>query len=323
VELLERLLARGITPDALTDQTSAHDVHSYIPTGLSLPEAAQLRASDARQYADRSVQTMVRHVRAMVELLDRGSVVFDYGNNLRQRAKEGGCERAFAFPGFVPAYIRPEFCLGRGPFRWAALSGRPEDIFTIDAALLELFPEDAALARWLGMARSRVQFQGLPARICWLGLGQRERAGVLFNELVQSGRVTAPVVIGRDHLDCGSVASPNRETEGMLDGSDAISDWPLLNALVATASGASWVSFHHGGGVGIGYSQHAGQVCVADGTSEAELRLRRVLSNDPALGVLRHADAGYRAALDCARAQGLTVPMLGSASTAAEREPPA
>jgi len=313
VELLERLLARGVTPDALTDQTSAHDVQSYVPGGLSLLEAAELRARDARQYAERSVQTMVQHVRAMVELLDRGSVVFDYGNNLRQRAQEAGYERAFAFPGFVPAYIRPEFCLGRGPFRWAALSGRPEDIFSIDAALLELFPEDAALARWLGMARSRVQFQGLPARICWLGLGQRERAGVLFNELVRSGRVTAPVVIGRDHLDCGSVASPNRETEGMLDGSDAISDWALLNALVSTASGASWVSFHHGGGVGIGYSQHAGQVCVADGTPEAEARLRRVLTNDPALGVLRHADAGYPAAIECAREQGLRVPMPLSA----------
>jgi urocanate hydratase len=321
VELLERLIARGITPDVLTDQTSAHDVQSYVPTGLSLAEAAELRASDARQYATRSVHTMVRHVGALVELLDRGSVVFDYGNNLRQRAREAGFARAFAFPGFVPAYIRPEFCLGRGPFRWAVLSGRPEDIFTIDAALLELFPEDAALARWLGLARSRVQFQGLPARICWLGLGQRERAGVLFNELVRTGRVAAPVVIGRDHLDCGSVASPNRETEGMLDGSDAISDWPLLNALVATASGASWVSFHHGGGVGIGYSQHAGQVCVADGTPEAELRLRRVLHNDPALGVLRHADAGYHAALDCAQEQGLTLPL--PSARAAQQEPAA
>jgi len=309
VDLLRRLLERGITPDALTDQTSAHDVASYVPTGLSLAEAATLRSADPPAYGARSVSTMVEHVRAMVELLDRGSVVFDYGNNLRQRAREAGFARAFAFPGFVPAYIRPEFCLGRGPFRWAALSGRAEDIFAVDAALLELFPEDAALARWLGMARSRVQFQGLPARICWLGLGQRERAGVLFNELVRSGRVSAPIVIGRDHLDCGSVASPNRETEGMLDGSDAISDWPLLNALVATASGASWVSFHHGGGVGIGYSQHAGQVCVADGTPEAELRLRRVLHNDPALGVLRHADAGYDAALDCARAQRLELPM--------------
>jgi urocanate hydratase len=251
-----------------------------------------------------------------VELLDRGSVVFDYGNNLRQRAHEAGFARAFAFPGFVPAYIRPEFCLGRGPFRWAALSGRPEDIYTIDAALLELFPADAALRRWLGLARSRVQFQGLPARICWLGLGERARAGVLFNELVRQGRVAAPIVIGRDHLDCGSVASPNRETEGMLDGSDAISDWPLLNALVATASGASWVSFHHGGGVGIGYSQHAGQVCVADGTDQAERRLRRVLENDPALGVLRHADAGYPAAQACAERYGLEIPLPAARGTA-------
>jgi urocanate hydratase len=265
---------------------------------------------------------MVQHVEQMVQLLDRGSVVFDYGNNLRQRAHEAGLARAFAFPGFVPAYIRPEFCLGRGPFRWAVLSGKPEDIYTIDAALLELFPRDAALGRWLGMARSRVQFQGLPARICWLGLGQRARAGVLFNELVRSGRVSAPIVIGRDHLDCGSVASPNRETEGMLDGSDAISDWALLNALVSTASGASWVSFHHGGGVGIGYSQHAGQVIVADGTLEAQARLERVLTNDPALGVLRHADAGYPQALDCARQQGLTLPMAGSAGIPAPEVKP-
>jgi urocanate hydratase len=310
LELLARLLERNITPDALTDQTSAHDVLSYVPSGLDLAQCSALRSADPAGYARRSVATMREHVAQMVALLDRGSVVFDYGNNLRQRAREAGFERAFAFPGFVPAYIRPEFCLGRGPFRWAALSGRAEDIYAIDAALLELFPEDQPLARWLGMARSRVQFQGLPARICWLGLGQRERAGVLFNQLVQSGRVAAPIVIGRDHLDCGSVASPNRETEAMLDGSDAISDWPLLNALVATASGASWVSLLHGGGVGIGYSQHAGQVIVADGTPEAEARLLRVLTNDPALGVLRHADAGYVAALDCARSHGLALPML-------------
>jgi urocanate hydratase len=316
VELLQRLLDRGIVPDALTDQTSAHDVSSYVPVGLTLEAAAELRRNDPRAYAERSERTMAEHVRLMVELLDRGSVVFDYGNNLRQRAHEAGFARAFAFPGFVPAYIRPEFCLGRGPFRWAALSGRPEDIYTIDTALLELFPGDAALARWLGLARSRVQFQGLPARICWLGLGERARAGVLFNELVRTGRVTAPIVIGRDHLDCGSVASPNRETEGMLDGSDAISDWPLLNALVATASGASWVSFHHGGGVGIGYSQHAGQVCVADGTPDAELRLRRVLENDPALGVLRHLDAGYPTAQACAERHGLQVPLPAARGTA-------
>jgi urocanate hydratase len=264
---------------------------------------------------------MVLHVRAMVGLLDRGSVVFDYGNNLRQRAHEAGYARAFAFPGFVPAYIRPEFCLGRGPFRWAALSGLAEDIHTIDAALLEVFPEDARLARWLTLAKSRVEFQGLPARICWLGLGQRELAGILFNDLVRSGRVKAPIVIGRDHLDCGSVASPTRETEGMRDGSDAISDWPLLNAMVATASGASWVSFHHGGGVGIGYSQHAGQVIVADGTSDARQRLLRVLTNDPALGVLRHVDAGYEEAIACAERQGLTVPMLGEARARAAKAP--
>jgi urocanate hydratase len=311
VALLERLIELGVTPDALTDQTSAHDVMSYVPLGLSLAEAAGLRASHRQDYAERSVSTMVRHVRAMLELLGRGSVVFDYGNNLRQRAHEAGLAGAFAFPGFVPAYIRPEFCLGRGPFRWVALSGLPEDIYAIDQALLELFPEDRALERWLGLARERVQFQGLPARICWLGLGQRERAGALFNDLVRRGIVKAPIVIGRDHLDCGSVASPNRETEGMRDGSDAISDWPLLNALVATASGASWVSFHHGGGVGIGYSQHAGQVIVADGTSDAHARLLRVLTNDPALGVLRHADAGYEAAIECAREQGLCVPMQG------------
>jgi urocanate hydratase len=310
-DLLGYLLEQGVTPDALTDQTSAHDVLSYVPSGLSLAEATALRGTDPRSYRERSARSMAEHVEKMVALLDRGSIVFDYGNNLRQRAREAGFERASAFPGFVPAYIRPEFCLGRGPFRWAALSGRAEDIFSIDEALLQLFPGDAALGRWLGLAQSRVQFQGLPARICWLGLGQRDRAGVLFNELVRTGRVAAPIVIGRDHLDCGSVASPNRETEDMLDGSDAISDWPLLNALAATASGASWVSFHHGGGVGIGYSQHAGQVCVADGTPEAEQRLRRVLTNDPALGVLRHADAGYPEARLCAERHGLALPMAG------------
>jgi urocanate hydratase len=312
VDLLERLLSLGVTPDVLTDQTSAHDVLSYVPRGLELAQASALRRVDERTYAERSVGTMLDHVRAMVTLLDRGSVVFDYGNNLRQRAREAGYERAFDFPGFVPAYIRPEFCLGRGPFRWAALSGLPEDIFTIDQALLELFPEDRALAHWLELAGKRVKFQGLPARICWLGLGQRERAGLLFNDLVASGRVKAPIVIGRDHLDCGSVASPNRETEGMRDGSDAISDWPLLNALVATASGASWVSFHHGGGVGIGYSQHAGQVIVADGTFDAAMRLLRVLTNDPALGVLRHADAGYSEAIERAQSFGLSLPMAPS-----------
>jgi urocanate hydratase len=309
VELLERLLARDVTPHGLTDQTSAHDVQSYVPIGLTLAEASALRAADSSQYAERSQDTMVRHVRAMLELQQRGAITFDYGNNLRQRAKERGVDNAFDFPGFVPAYIRPEFCKGRGPFRWAALSGDPEDIFTIDRALLELFPDDEPLARWLGLARERIAFQGLPARICWLGLGQRDKAALLFNDLVAQGKVSAPIVIGRDHLDCGSVASPNRETEGMRDGSDAISDWPILNALLSTASGASWVSFHHGGGVGIGYSQHAGQVCVADGTPEAARRLERVLTNDPAIGVLRHVDAGYEDAAVCAAEQGLVIPM--------------
>jgi urocanate hydratase len=296
-------------PDALTDQTPAHDVASYVPADMTLTEAKQLGERDAAAYAERSQDTMARHVRAMLELQRRGAVTFDYGNNLRQRALERGVQDAFAFPGFVPAYIRPEFCRGRGPFRWAALSGDPEDIYTIDRELLRLFPEDEPLSRWLGLARERISFQGLPARICWLGLGQRDKAGVLFNELVQSGRVSAPIVIGRDHLDCGSVASPNRETEGMLDGSDAISDWPILNALLSTASGASWVSFHHGGGVGIGYSQHAGQVSVADGTADAARRLQRVLTNDPALGVLRHVDAGYEEAERCAAEQGLLIPL--------------
>jgi len=309
VALLERLLARGITPDALTDQTSAHDVMSYVPADLSLAAARALRMSDAAAYTARSLDTMVRHVRAMVSLQKRGSVTFDYGNNLRQRALERAFAEAFAFPGFVPAYIRPEFCRGRGPFRWAALSGDPEDIFVIDRALLAEFPDDPALHRWLTLARDRIAFQGLPARICWLGLGQRARAGRLFNDLVASGAVSAPIVIGRDHLDCGSVASPNRETEAMRDGSDAISDWPILNALVSTASGASWVSFHHGGGVGIGYSQHAGQVTVADGTPDAAERIERVLTNDPALGVLRHADAGYADAIACAAENGLAIPL--------------
>jgi urocanate hydratase len=309
VDLLERLLERGIVPDALTDQTSAHDVLSYVPAGMAFVEALELRGKDPATYERRSLDTMTRHVRAMVALQRRGATTFDYGNNLRQRAREHGYEEAFAFPGFVPAYIRPQFCLGRGPFRWAALSGDPEDIYTIDRALMDLFPEDESLKRWLGLARERVKFQGLPARICWLGLGQRDRAGLLFNELVRTGKVKAPIVIGRDHLDCGSVASPNRETEAMRDGTDAVSDWPLLNALVNTASGASWVSFHHGGGVGIGYSQHAGQVIVADGTPEAARRLERVLRNDPAMGVLRHADAGYEEAIECAAGQNLTVPM--------------
>jgi urocanate hydratase len=309
VDVLEHLLATNALPDVVTDQTPAHDVDSYVPTGHTLAEARALLERDASAYEAESLETMRRHVEAMVALQDKGVIAFDYGNNLRQRAADRGFERAFSFPGFVPAYIRPEFCEGRGPFRWAALSGDPRDIEVIDLALLELFPEDERLVRWLGLARDRVAFQGLPARICWLGLGQRAKAGLLFNDLVAQGRVAAPIVIGRDHLDTGSVASPNRETEAMLDGSDAVSDWPLLNALVNTASGATWVSFHHGGGVGIGYSQHAGVVIVADGSEDARRRLQRVLTNDPALGVLRHLDAGYPEARACAREQGLRVPM--------------
>ncbi len=310
VELLDRLLERSITPDALTDQTSAHDVlNGYVPLGMTVSEAADCRRLYPREYERHSMATIDRHVRAMVDLQRRGAVTFDYGNNIRQRALDGGFKEAFAFPGFVPAYIRPQFCLGRGPFRWVALSGDPEDIHTTDRELIRLFPQNERLRRWLTLAAERVAFQGLPARICWLGLGERAKAGLLFNELVASGRVKAPIVIGRDHLDCGSVASPNRETEGMKDGSDAISDWAILNALVNTASGASWVSFHHGGGVGIGFSQHAGQVIVADGTPEAARRLERVLTNDPAMGIFRHADAGYREAQRCAAQQAVDVPM--------------
>ena len=307
--LLERLLERDVVPDALTDQTSAHDVHSYVPDGLSPEQAAALDETDPTAHAHQATASMRSHVEAMVALQRRGAVTFDYGNNIRQVALEAGFADAFAFPGFVPAYIRPQFCRGRGPFRWAALSGNPDDIFATDRALLELFPEDEGLRRWLTLAQDRVAFQGLPSRICWLGLGERHRAGLMFNDLVARGVVEAPLVIGRDHLDTGSVASPNRETEGMKDGSDAVSDWALLNAMVNVASGASWVSFHHGGGVGIGYSQHAGQVVVADGSPEAARRLERVLTNDPAMGVLRHLDAGYEDAADCAREQGLELPM--------------
>jgi urocanate hydratase len=309
VELLERLLARGITPAALTDQTSAHDVMSYVPADLSLEQAMSLKQANPTRYSEKSLDTMVRHVRAMVELQKLGAQTFDYGNNIRQRAKERGFADAFAFPGFVPAYIRPQFCVGRGPFRWVALSGEAEDILTIDRELMNLFPADSSLHRWLKLAQQRVAFQGLPARICWLGLGERDKAGLMFNDLVRTGKVKAPIVIGRDHLDCGSVASPNRETEGMLDGTDAVSDWAILNALVNTASGASWVSFHHGGGVGIGYSQHAGQVIVADGTDDAARRLMRVLSNDPMMGVFRHVDAGYELAARCATEQSVKIPM--------------
>ena len=310
VHMLERLIERDITPDALTDQTSAHDcLEGYWPHNMDRVQAETLRREDPDAAVAASIDSMTRHVELMVELMDRGAKTFDYGNNIRQRALDNGFARAFDFPGFVPAYIRPQFCLGRGPFRWAALSGDPEDIAVTDRALMELFPEDESLHRWLTLAGERVAFQGLPCRICWFGLGERDRAGVLFNQLVRDGKVKAPIVIGRDHLDCGSVASPNRETEGMLDGTDAVSDWPLLNFGVNIASGASWVSFHHGGGVGIGFSQHAGQVIVADGTPEAEARLRRVLTNDPMMGIFRHADAGYDIAKDCAKDQNVQIPM--------------
>jgi urocanate hydratase len=309
-DLLEALLQRNITPDVLTDQTSAHDpLNGYYPQGLTREQADALRGDDSDQYLKRAMDSMGRHVALMVDLQKRGARTFDYGNNIRQRAHDNGFADAFAFPGFVPAYIRPQFCLGRGPFRWVALSGDPNDIAATDDAILELFGEDESLTRWITMARERVAFQGLPARICWLGLGERARAGLRFNELVRDGIVKAPIVMGRDHLDAGSVASPNRETEGMLDGSDAVSDWPLLNAMVNAASGASWVSFHHGGGVGIGFAQHAGQVTVADGTDEAAARIERVLTNDPLLGIFRHADAGYDLARRCADEHGVNIPM--------------
>lgn len=307
VDLLQRLLDRDITPDTLTDQTSAHDaLIGYFPQNMSVEEANVLRDADPNEYEKRSLDTMARHVKQMLELQSRGAITFDYGNNLRGQAHDKrGVMNAFRFPGFVPAYIRPLFCEGKGPFRWVALSGDPEDIYTTDQALKELFPDNKGLHRWLDMARERIAFQGLPARICWLGMGDREKAGLLFNELVRTGKVKAPIVIGRDHLDTGSVASPNRETEAMKDGSDAVADWPILNALINTASGASWVSFHHGGGVGMGYSLHAGMVIVADGTADAEERLRRVLHNDPAMGVIRHADAGYDEAIATGNKYGL------------------
>ena len=310
VDLLERLIERGITPDTLTDQTSAHDpLQGYYPQGLTREEADTLRTVDADDYQRQSMASMRRHVELMVQLQQAGTKTFDYGNNIRQRALDEGFADAFAFPGFVPAYIRPQFCLGRGPFRWAALSGDPEDIRKTDEAILELFPEDESLRRWITMAQDRVAYQGLPCRICWLGLGERDKAGVRFNQMVRDGIVSAPLVIGRDHLDCGSVASPNRETEGMLDGTDDVSDWPLLNFGVNIASGASWVSFHHGGGVGIGFSQHAGQVVVADGTDAAEARVRRVLTNDPMMGIFRHVDSGEPAASDCADRLDVPIPM--------------
>ncbi len=301
-DLLERLIERNITPDILTDQTSAHDpLNGYLPQGMTVAEGKEMRYSNPEKYTELSYKSMSHHVLMMLELQKRGAITFDYGNNLRGRALENGVLNAFDFPGFVPAYIRPLFCEGKGPFRWAALSGDPEDIFTTDKLILELFPENEGLKRWITMAQERIAFQGLPARICWLGQGEREKAGLAFNQLVKDGKVKAPIVIGRDHLDTGSVASPNRETEAMMDGSDAIADWPILNALINTAGGASWVSVHHGGGVGIGYSIHAGMVIVADGTEAAEKRLKRVLHNDPAMGVIRHADAGYDIAKDTAR----------------------
>lgn len=309
-EIYPELLAHGVIPDVVTDQTPAHDVLSYVPVGLSVQEAAELRKSDPASYEKRSVDSMTAHIRAMLEFQKRGAEVFDYGNNLRQRAFDNGEKHAFDFPGFVPAYIRPLFCEGKGPFRWVALSGDPEDIYRTDEAVAELFPEDIHLQRWLKMAREQVHFQGLPSRICWLGYGERAKAGLKFNELVAKGIVKAPIVIGRDHLDAGSVASPNRETEGMLDGTDAVSDWPILNALINTAGGATWVSFHHGGGVGIGYSQHAGMVIVADGTPEAAVRIERVLTTDPGMGVVRHVDAGYPEALAAAKRSGIKIPMM-------------
>ncbi len=306
--LLERMLERNIVPDTLTDQTSAHDpLIGYIPHTLNNTQAAIMREEDPNKYLELSYASMKRHVELMIELQNRGAITFDYGNNLRARAQEAGLTNAFEFPGFVPAYIRPLFCEGKGPFRWAALSGDPADIAVTDELISKMFPHNAGLQRWLRLAKEKIAFQGLPARICWLGQGEREKAGLAFNELVRTGKVKAPIVIGRDHLDTGSVASPNRETEGMLDGSDAVADWPILNALMNTAGGASWVSLHHGGGVGMGYSIHAGMVIVADGTDEAAARLARVLRNDPGLGVIRHADAGYGIAQDVARENDLDI----------------
>jgi len=308
-DVLPELVVRGVVPDVVTDQTPAHDPLSYVPE-MPLEEANVLRAASSAEYQRRSMQAMAKHVQAMLEFQKRGAVVFDYGNNLRQRAFDAGVKNAFDYPGFVPAYIRPLFCEGKGPFRWVALSGEPQDLYRTDEAILELFPENEHLARWIRMAQKRVAFQGLPARICWLGYGERARAGLRFNELVARGEISAPIVIGRDHLDAGSVASPRRETEGMRDGSDAIADWPLLNALINAVNGATWVSIHHGGGVGIGYSIHAGQVIVADGTPAAARRLERVLTSDPGMGVIRHVDAGYPAAIEFAQRVGIQIPMM-------------
>ncbi len=309
-EVFPEIARRGIVPDVVTDQTPAHDPLMYVPAGMSVFEAEELRRKDPETYVRRAKESMARHVEAMLAFLRQGAVVFDYGNNLRQQAYDMGVTDAFAYPGFIPAYIRPLFCEGKGPFRWVALSGDPKDLYRTDQAILELFPEDDHLRRWITMAQKKVRFQGLPARICWLGYGERDKAGLYFNDLVRRGEISAPIVIGRDHLDAGSVASPNRETEGMKDGSDAISDWPILNALLNAVAGATWVSFHHGGGVGMGYSQHAGMVVVADGTEEAEWRLAHVLRTDPGLGVVRHADAGYEKAITTARRHGIKMPML-------------
>ncbi|HCC78198.1 MAG: urocanate hydratase [Chloroflexi bacterium GWB2_49_20] len=312
-DVYSELAGRGVIPDVVTDQTSAHEALMYVPSGMSVVVADELRLSNPGEYKQRAMASMANHVQAMLDFKRMGAEVFDYGNNIRQQAYNYGLKDAFEFPGFVPAYIRPLFCEGKGPFRWVALSGDPEDIYRTDEAVMELFPEDDHLKRWLRMARERVPFQGLPARICWLGYGERAKAGLKFNEMVANGTLKAPIVIGRDHLDAGSVASPNRETEAMLDGTDAVSDWPILNAMINAVGGATWVSFHHGGGVGIGYSQHAGQVIVADGTPEAAKRLERVLTSDPGMGVVRHADAGYPEAIEAARRHGIKMPMLKQA----------
>ena len=310
-DIFPEFVKRNIIPEMVTDQTSAHDeLNGYVPAGITYEEALRLRESDAKKYIALSYNSMKKHCQAMVELQKRGAEVFDYGNNLRGQAQKAGLKSAFAYPGFVPAYIRPLFCQGKGPFRWAALSGEPEDIYRTDDLIKELFPQDKALLRWIDMAHKKVKFQGLPSRICWLGYGERAKAGLAINELVKKGEIKVPIVIGRDHLDCGSVASPNRETESMKDGSDAVADWPLLNGMLNVASGASWVSMHNGGGVGIGYSQHSGVVMVADGTEDTARRMERVLTNDPGTGVMRHVDAGYEEAIDFARAHGVKIPML-------------
>jgi len=309
-DIYSELVTRGVTPDVVTDQTSAHEALMYVPSGLTVAAADELRVSDPKRYKEMAMASMAKHVQAMLDFQRAGAEVFDYGNNIRQQAYNYGVTDAFEFPGFVPAYIRPLFCEGKGPFRWVALSGDEEDIYRTDEAIMELFPEDEHLHRWLKMAKEKVPFQGLPSRICWLGYGERAKAGLKFNEMVADGTLKAPIVIGRDHLDSGSVASPNRETESMKDGTDAVSDWPILNALINTVGGATWVSFHHGGGVGMGYSQHAGQVIVADGTAEAARRLERVLTTDPGMGVVRHADAGYEIAIEAAKRHGIKMPML-------------